>query len=58
MVAKILGYPLNFKKPRKITGQRAKNADQRVADAIEAAKAFALGISSMTRTFCTYATTT
>ena len=47
VVAKVLGYPLNFKKPRKITGQRSKGADQRVAEAVRAANAFVLG-NSMT----------
>ena len=36
VVAKVLGSPLNFKKPRKITGQRSKGADQAVADAVKA----------------------
>ena len=44
VVAKILGYPLNFKKPRKIQGQRSKGADQAVLDAVKAANAFVLGI--------------
>ena len=44
VVAKILGYPLNFKKPRKIQGQRSKGADQAVLDAVNAANAFVLGI--------------
>ena len=43
MVAKVLGRPLNFEKPRKITGERSKGADMAVADAIKAAKAFVLG---------------
>ena len=46
VVAKVLGFPLNFKKPRKITGQRTKGADQRVADAVKAANAFLLGNST------------
>ena len=45
VVAKVLGYPLNFKKPRKITGQRSKGADPAVADAVKAANAFVLGNS-------------
>ena len=45
-VAKVLGYPLNFEKPRKITGQRSKGADQAVADAVQAANAFVLGNST------------
>ena len=47
VVAKVLGHPLNFKKPRRITGQGSKSADQRVVDAVKAANAFVLG-SSMT----------
>ena len=43
MVAKVFGLRLNFTKPRKITGQRFKGADQRVADAVKAANAFMLG---------------
>ena len=43
LVAKVLGYPLNFKKPRKITGQRSKGAERRVADTVKAANAFVLG---------------
>ena len=43
VVAKVLGYPLNFQKPRKITGQRSKGADQAVADAVKAASAFVPG---------------
>ena len=43
LVAKVLGKRLNFKKPRKITGQRSKGADQKVADAVKAANAFMLG---------------
>ena len=46
-VAKVIGYRLNFKKPRKITGQRSNGADQAVADAVKAANAFVLG-NSMT----------
>ena len=45
VVARVLGDCLNFKKPRKITGQRSKGADQRVADAVKAANAFMLGNS-------------
>ena len=45
VVATVLGSPLNFKKPRKITGQRSKGADQAVADAVKAANAFMLGNS-------------
>ena len=47
VVANILGYPLNFKKPRKITGQRSKGAETAVADAIKAANAFVLGDSTL-----------
>ena len=47
MVAKVLGHRLNFKKTRKITGQRSKSADKLVADAIKAANALVLG-NSMT----------
>ena len=47
MVARVLGSPLNFEKPRKITGQRTKGADQAVADAVKAANTFMLGISMM-----------
>ena len=36
-VAKVLGYRLNFKKTRKITGERSQGADQAVADAVKAA---------------------
>ena len=43
LVAKVLRFRLNFKKPRKITGQRSKGADQKVADAVKAANAFMLG---------------
>ena len=45
MVAKVLGYPLNFRKTRKITGQRSKSADKLVADAVKAANACVLGNS-------------
>ena len=45
VVATVLGSPLNIKKPRKITGQRTKRADQAVADAVKAANAFMLGNS-------------
>jgi len=45
VVAKILGYPLNFTKPRKITGQRSKGADQALAGAVKAANAIVLGNS-------------
>ena len=45
LVAKVLGFRLNFKKPRKITGQRSKGADQKVADAVKAANALMLGIT-------------
>ena len=47
VVAKVLGSPLNFKKPRKITGQRSKGADPAVADAVKAANAFVLGNSTL-----------
>ena len=50
VVAKVLGSPLNFKKPRKLAGQRSKGADQRVADAVKAANALVLG-SSLTFDF-------
>ena len=43
MVARILGFPLNFERPREITGQRTKGADQAVADAVKAANALMLG---------------
>ena len=46
VVAKVLGFPLNFKKPQKITGQRSKGADQAVADAVKATKSFLLGNST------------
>ena len=46
VVAKVLGSPLNIKKPRKITGQRSKGADQAVADAVKAANAFVIGTST------------
>ena len=45
VVATVLGSPLNFKKPRKITGQRTVGADHAVADAVKAANDFVLGIS-------------
>ena len=45
VVAKVLGYPLNFKKTRKIAGQRSKCADKLVADAVKAANACVLGNS-------------
>ena len=45
VVAKVLGYPLNFKKTRKITGQRSKSADKLVADAVKTANACVLGNS-------------
>ena len=45
VVARVLGYPLNFKKTRKITGQRSKSADKLVADAVKAANACVLGNS-------------
>ena len=44
VVAKILGHSLNFKKLRKIQGQRSKGADQEVLDAVKAANAYVLGI--------------
>ena len=43
MVARIFGLPLNFERPREITGQRSKGADQAVADAVKAANALMLG---------------
>ena len=43
VVAKVLGYPLNFKKPRKITGQTSKGADQALANIVKAAKVFMKG---------------
>ena len=43
LVAKVLRFRLNFKKPRKITGQRSKGADQKVADAVKVANALMLG---------------
>ena len=45
VVATVLGYPLNFKKPRKPTGQRAMGADHAVADAVKAANALVLSKS-------------
>ena len=45
VVARVLGLPLNFKKTRKITGQRSKSADKLVADAVKAANACVLGNS-------------
>ena len=51
VVAKVLGSRLNFTKPRKVTGQRSKGADQAVADAVKAANAFLLG-DSMAFGFC------
>ena len=45
VVAKVLGYPLNFRKTRKITGQRSKSANKLVADAVKAANACVLGNS-------------
>ena len=45
VVAKVLGYRLNFKKTRKTTGQRSKSADKLVADAVKAANACVLGNS-------------
>ena len=50
VVARVLGYPLNFKKTQKITGQRSKSADKLVADAVKAANACVLG-NSMTCVF-------
>ena len=47
VVAKVLGYRLNFNEPRGITGKRSKGADQAVADAAKAATAFVLGNSMM-----------
>ena len=43
MVARILGFPLNFERPREITGQRSEGADQAVAGAVKAANALMLG---------------
>ena len=54
VVARVLGYPLNFKKTRKITGQRSKGADQAVADAVKAANAFVLGNSTTFEAASTY----
>ena len=45
LVAKVLGHRLNFKEPRKVTGQRSEGADQAVAEAVKAANAFVLGNS-------------
>ena len=45
VVARVLGFPLNFENPREITGQRSKGADQALADAVKAANAFVLGNS-------------
>ena len=44
-VAKVLGFPLNFKKPPKITGHSSKDSETRVADVVKAANAFVLGRS-------------
>ena len=43
MVARILGLRLNFERPREITGQSSKGADQVVADAVKSANALMLG---------------
>ena len=43
VVAKVLGSRLNFKEPQEITGQRSDRADELVADAVKAAKAFVRG---------------
>ena len=43
MVACILGFRLNFERPREITGQRSEGADQAVADIVKAANALMLG---------------
>ena len=45
VVSKAFGWPLNFTKPRKITGHRSKGADQAVADAVNSANSFVLGNS-------------
>ena len=47
MVARILGFPLNFERPREITGQRTKGADQAVADAVKAANALMPGTHNL-----------
>ena len=47
MIARILGLPLNFEKPREITGQRSESADQTVADAVKAANALMLGTHNL-----------
>ena len=44
IVAKVLGHPLNFKKPRKITGRKSKGSEGRLADAVKAANALMLSI--------------
>ena len=43
VVARVLGYPLNFKKRREIMGPRTEGADRAVADAVKAANALMLG---------------
>ena len=43
MVARIFGLPLNFERPREITGQRSEGANQAVTDAVKAANALMLG---------------
>ena len=47
MVARILGFPLNFERPREITGQRSEGANQTVADAVKAANALMLGTHNL-----------
>ena len=51
VVAKVLGYRLNFKKPREISGQSSEGADKAVADAVKAANAFVIGNSNEVRIF-------
>ena len=47
MVVRIRGLPLNFERPREITGQRSEGADQAVADAVKAANALMLGTHNL-----------
>ena len=43
VVARVLGYPLNFKRRLEIMGPRTEGADRAVADAVKAANALMLG---------------
>ena len=51
VVAKVLGYHLNFPEGRAVTGQRSKDAEQAVADAVRAAYALVLGNLTTLRSF-------